>query len=281
MTNSPRMPLIATIAAVLAAAGALSASALPSQAEPVKPTLPPPPGAAAPAAAPVPATPVKEKVSYVRFMTSMGPILIELDETNAPISAANFAEYAKSGFYDGTCFHRIIPGFVVQGGGFTTDMVQKKTREGIKNEWQNGLKNKRGTLSMARLGNRPDSATSQFFMNLVDNGMLDMPRDGAGYAVFGEVVEGMDVVDAMAKVPTGMSKGMRDVPRQAIVIEKAEWFATRPAPVPAAAKDAAAGAKDTAAGAAPAGDAAAKPAEPAKPADPAKPAEPGAPAQPK
>ena len=273
MTNSRRTSILATVA--VAAAAALSASALSGQAEPVKPTLPPPAGAPAPAAAPAPTAPVKEKVSYVRFMTSMGPILIELDETNAPVSAANFAEYAKSGFYDGTCFHRIIPGFVVQGGGFTTDMVQKKTRDPIKNEWQNGLKNKRGTLSMARLGNRPDSATSQFFMNLVDNGMLDMPRDGAGYAVFGEVVEGMDVVDAMAKAPTGMSKGMRDVPRQAIVIEKAEWFATRPAPVPAAAKDAAAGA-------APAGDAAAKSDAPAaKPSEPATPADPATPAQPK
>ncbi len=270
MMNSPRLSRIATIAAALAAAGTLSAWAAPHQAEPVKPMLPPPAGAAPAPAPAAPATPVKEKVSYVRFMTSMGPILIELDETNAPISAENFAEYAKSGFYDGTCFHRIIPGFVVQGGGFTTDMVQKKTREGIKNEWQNGLKNKRGTLSMARLGNRPDSATSQFFINLVDNGMLDMPRDGAGYAVFGEVVEGMEVVDSMAKAPTGMSKGMRDVPRQAIVVEKAEWFAERPAPMPAAAKDAAAGA-------APAGDAAAKPSEPAKPADPAKPTDPAKP----
>lgn len=278
MTNSPRLTLVATVLAAIAAATALSSPALSAQAEPVKPTLPPPSGAAAPAAAPAPSAPAKQKVSYVRFMTSMGPILIELDETNAPVSAANFAEYAKSGFYDGTCFHRIIPGFVVQGGGFTTDMVQKKTRDPIKNEWQNGLKNKRGTLSMARLGNRPDSATSQFFMNLVDNGMLDMPRDGAGYAVFGEVVEGMDVVDAMAKAPTGMSKGMRDVPRQAIVIEKAEWFETRPAPMPPAAT----GAKDAAAGAAPAGSAAATPADPAsKPAEPAKPAEPTAPAQPK
>jgi cyclophilin family peptidyl-prolyl cis-trans isomerase len=269
MTNSRLPSRIAILAASLAACGALSASALPRQAEPVKPTLPGAPDAAAPA--PAPAAPVKQKVSYVRFLTSMGPILIELDETNAPISAANFAEYAKSGFYDGTCFHRIIPGFVVQGGGFTTDMVQKKTREGIKNEWQNGLKNARGTLSMARQGNRPDSGTSQFFINLVDNGMLDMPRDGAGYAVFGSVVEGMDVVDEMAKVPTGMSKGMRDVPRQAIIVEKAEWFPTRPAPMPPAAKDAAAGA-------APAGSAAAKATEPAKPAEPpSKPADPAKP----
>lgn len=274
MNNPIRLSPIATIACAIAAATALSASALTGQAEPAKPILPPPAGGAAPAADTSPATPVKQKLSYVRFMTSMGPILIELDETNAPISAANFAEYAKSGFYDGTCFHRIIPGFVVQGGGFTTDMVQKKTREGIKNEWQNGLKNARGTLSMARLGGRPDSATSQFFINLIDNRQLDQPRDGAAYAVFGQVVEGMDVVDAMAKVPTGMSKGMGDVPRQAIVIEKAEWFETRPAPIPAAAKDAAAGAKDTAAGAAPAGDAAAKPADPAKPAAPTAPAQP-------
>jgi cyclophilin family peptidyl-prolyl cis-trans isomerase len=259
------------LATILASTVLVAAPAHATQAEPVKPTLPPASGAATTPATQAPAAPVKDKVSYVRFLTSMGPILIELDETNAPVSAANFAEYAKSGFYDGTCFHRIIPGFVVQGGGFTTDMVQKQTRAPISNEWQNGLKNRRGTLSMARLGGRADSATSQFFMNLVDNGMLDTPRDGAGYAVFGEIVEGMDVVDAMAKAPTGMSKGMRDVPKQAIVLEKAEWFATRPAPMPPAAKD-------SAEGAAPAGSAAAKPSLPATPADPAtKPADPSKP----
>lgn len=211
------------------------------------------PAPTAPAATSADAPASGRTVSYVRFMTSMGPILIELDERNAPISAANFAEYAKSGFYDGTCFHRVIPGFVVQGGGFTTDMVQKQTRSPIKNEWKNGLKNARGTLSMARLGGRADSATSQFFINLVDNAMLDKDRDGAAYAVFGRVVDGMDVVDAMAKVQTGNSKGHRDVPKQAIVLEKAEWFETRPempAAKPAAA--AAAPSKDGAAPAAPA-----------------------------
>ena len=272
MTSSHRISRTATVAVALACATAFTALAMPHQAEPAKPAVPPASGAAA---APAPSAPAQEKVSFVRLMTSMGPILIELDETNAPISAANFAEYAKSGFYDGTCFHRIVPGFVVQGGGFTTDMVQKETRAGIRNEWQNGLKNRRGTLSMARQSNRPESGTSQFFINLVDNAMLDIPRDGAGYAVFGKVVEGMDVVDAMAKVPTGEKmtadrRSMPNVPRQAIVIEKAEWFATRPAPVPAAAKDAAAGA-------APAGDAAAKPPEPAKPAEPAQPADPAKP----
>ncbi len=138
----------------------------------------------------------------VKFETTLGDIVLELDAEKAPITTLNFIRYVKDKFYDGTIFHRVIDGFVIQGGGYTTE--GKKTdglREGILNEWKNGLKNERGTISMARMGGRPDSATSQFFINVVDNPALDMPRDGAGYAVFGKVVEGMDVVDKIKSVP--------------------------------------------------------------------------------
>jgi len=160
----------------------------------------------------------------VKMTTSLGTIVIQLDNAKAPVSAANFADYVKSGFYDGTIFHRVIPGFMAQGGGFDTGFNQKETKAPIKNEADNGLKNKRGTLAMART-NDPNSATAQFFINYKDNGFLDHTSptpSGWGYAVFGEVVEGMDVVDAMAKQPTG-NRGMhQDVPKTDIVIEKAE-----------------------------------------------------------
>ncbi len=160
----------------------------------------------------------------VKMTTSLGTIVIQLDNAKAPISAANFADYVKSGFYDGTIFHRVIPGFMAQGGGFDTSFNQKETKAPIKNEADNGLKNKRGTLAMART-NDPNSATAQFFINYKDNSFLDHTSptpSGWGYAVFGEVVEGMDVVDAMAKQPTG-NRGMhQDVPKTDIVIEKAE-----------------------------------------------------------
>ncbi|MDD2758735.1 MAG: peptidylprolyl isomerase [Methylomonas sp.] len=160
----------------------------------------------------------------VKMTTSLGTIVIQLDHAKAPISAANFAEYVKSGFYDGTIFHRVIPGFMAQGGGFDTGFNQKTTKAPIKNEADNGLKNKRGTLAMART-NDPDSATAQFFINYKDNGFLDHTSptpSGWGYAVFGEVVEGMEVVDDMAKQATG-NRGMhQDVPKTDIVIEKAE-----------------------------------------------------------
>ncbi len=160
----------------------------------------------------------------VKLTTNLGTIIIQLDNAKAPVSAANFAEYVKQGFYDGTIFHRVIPGFMAQGGGFDTSFSQKSTNAPIKNEADNGLKNKRGTLAMART-NAPNSATAQFFINYKDNSFLDHTSptpSGWGYAVFGEVVEGMDVVDAMAKQPTGNRGGHQDVPKTDIVIEKAE-----------------------------------------------------------
>jgi cyclophilin family peptidyl-prolyl cis-trans isomerase len=159
----------------------------------------------------------------VLMKTNKGDLVVECYPDKAPITVANFLQYTRDGFYDGTVFHRVIPGFVIQGGGFTADLNRKETRDAIKNEASNGLKNLRGTLSMART---PDinSATSQFFVNLVDNKSLDH-RDtsarGYGYAVFAKVTEGMDVVDEIAKVQTTMKKGLSDVPAEAIVIEKA------------------------------------------------------------
>ncbi|NOZ79710.1 MAG: peptidyl-prolyl cis-trans isomerase [Acidobacteria bacterium] len=164
--------------------------------------------------------------------TSMGKIVIELDPVKAPKTVANFLQYVRAGFYDGTIFHRVIPGFMIQGGGFTPDMKQKKTRGPIANEAANGLKNLRGTIAMARTS-RVDSATSQFFINLVDNGFLDH-RDnsasGFGYCVFGHVVKGMDVVDAIGKAPTGTVRAgavpFSDVPKTPIIIKKATVEAT-------------------------------------------------------
>ncbi|MEE9472963.1 MAG: peptidylprolyl isomerase [Acidimicrobiia bacterium] len=159
----------------------------------------------------------------VRLATSMGEIVIELYPDKAPKSVENFLSYAQAGFYNGTIFHRVIDGFMIQGGGFTEDMSQKPTGETITNEADNGLKNKRGTVAMAR---RPDphSASSQFFISTVNNRSLDHtgknPR-GWGYAVFGQVVEGMDVVDAIAKVKTGTTGGMQNVPAEPVVIREA------------------------------------------------------------
>jgi peptidyl-prolyl cis-trans isomerase A (cyclophilin A) len=164
---------------------------------------------------------------YATIKTSAGTIVIELDNAKAPISVANFEQYAKEGFYDGTLFHRVMPGFMVQGGGFDHHGAYPQTmhkkpgaRAGIKNEWQNGLKNGRGTLAMARLGNEPDSGTNQFFINLAANDFLDQPRDGAGYAVFAKVIAGMDVVDRIGETPTTrLPNGMADVPQKAVMIE--------------------------------------------------------------
>ena len=158
----------------------------------------------------------------VTMETSMGTITLELDDAKAPVTVANFVQYAKDGHYDGTIFHRVIDGFMVQGGGFTKDMNQKETREPIRNEAMNGLKNLRGTIAMARTM-VVDSATSQFFINLVDNAFLDFQNptpQGFGYAVFGKVVDGMDVVDQIAKVKTGFSGPHQNVPEEAIVIKK-------------------------------------------------------------
>jgi len=155
----------------------------------------------------------------VEMKTNQGTLVIELYADKAPKSAANFLQYVKDGFYNGTVFHRVIDGFMIQGGGFTPDMQQKATRAPIENEARNGLKNGAGTLAMARTGD-PHSATAQFFINLVDNAPLDYPsRDGWGYAVFGKVTQGMDVVQKIAKVKTGNAGMHQNVPTTPVVIE--------------------------------------------------------------
>ena len=154
--------------------------------------------------------------------TSKGTITLELNEEKAPETVKNFVRYAKEGHYDGTIFHRVIDGFMIQGGGFTKDMNQKETHEPIRNEAMNGLKNLRGTIAMARTM-VVDSATSQFFINLVDNGFLDFQSptpQGFGYAVFGKVTDGMAVVDQIAKVKTGQAGPHQNVPEEAVVIKK-------------------------------------------------------------
>ena len=154
----------------------------------------------------------------ILFETTLGDFKIEFFVKEAPISVANFKKYIDDGFFNGTIFHRVVPGFVIQGGGFTEDMTQKKTHPTIKNEADNGLKNERGTLSMART-NDVNSATSQFFVNLKDNDFLDHTRGNFGYAVFARVTEGMDVVDKIAAVETGRRKGFDDVPTEAVIMK--------------------------------------------------------------
>ena len=160
----------------------------------------------------------------VKLETTKGAIVLELDAAKAPKSVENFLQYVRDGYFDGTIFHRVIPGFMAQGGGFDADLMKKETRAPIENEANNGLKNARGTVAMART-NDPHSATAQFFVNLVDNTFLNHTAkspQGWGYAVFGRVVSGMEVVDAIAKVPTG-AKGpfSSDVPKETVVITKA------------------------------------------------------------
>ena len=155
----------------------------------------------------------------IKMTTTSGDITIELYEDEAPISSENFMEYVKDGFFNDTIFHRVIPNFMIQGGGMTEDMMSKPTRAPIKNEAKNGKKNLRGTLAMARTM-EIDSATSQFFINLVDNNFLDHGDRDFGYAVFGEVTEGMDVVDKIAGVTTGSSHGHQDVPTEPIFIKE-------------------------------------------------------------
>ena len=155
------------------------------------------------------------------FETSVGNFEVELFDKEAPISAKNFQDYVDDGFFDGVIFHRVIPGFMIQGGGFEPGMKQKKVKAPIKNEAANGLKNKRGTLSMART-NVVDSATAQFFVNLVDNEFLDhVGPANYGYAVFGKVTSGMDVIDQIAKVATTNRAGHQNVPAADVVITKA------------------------------------------------------------
>ena len=157
----------------------------------------------------------------VALDTTMGSIVIELAPKEAPKTVANFLEYVKSGHYNNTVFHRVMGNFMIQGGGYTADLGEKPTRAPIPLESQNGLKNDRGAVSMARRGD-PNSATSQFFINVVDNPRLDYPSpDGHGYAVFGKVVEGMEVVDKIRAVPTGASGSHQSVPTTPVVIKAA------------------------------------------------------------
>jgi cyclophilin family peptidyl-prolyl cis-trans isomerase len=154
--------------------------------------------------------------------TTLGTITVELDDVKAPETVGNFVRYAREGFYDGTVFHRVIDGFMIQGGGFTKDMDQKPTHEPIRNEAMNGLRNARGTIAMART-QVVDSATSQFFVNLVDNDFLDFRAptvDAFGYAVFGRVTDGLEVVDAIGKVKTGTVGYYQNVPEEPVVIRK-------------------------------------------------------------
>ena len=190
------------------------------------------PGAQTVATAPAAGQPANPRVL---IETGKGNITLELFPHNAPQSAANFLSYAKSGFYDGLVFHRVIPGFMIQGGGMTPDMAKKPNGEPIRNEADNGLKNLRGTLAMARTGD-PHSATSQFFINVVDNALLNHRGQsvaGWGYAVFGQVVGGMEVVDAIVAVPRGSRGPHDDVPLEAVVMQRVSVLSAAPAPAEA------------------------------------------------
>jgi cyclophilin family peptidyl-prolyl cis-trans isomerase len=161
----------------------------------------------------------------VELRTSMGSIVLELEADKAPQTVENFIQYVKAGHYDGTIFHRVIPGFMIQGGGFSPEMREKPTRGGIKNEAGNGLRNTAGTVAMARTAD-PHSASAQFFINVADNAFLDFrapTREGFGYTVFGKVVKGMDVVSRIAKVSTGQKPPHSDVPLKPVVIERAQF----------------------------------------------------------
>jgi cyclophilin family peptidyl-prolyl cis-trans isomerase len=160
------------------------------------------------------------KAPRVVLETTRGNIVIELDAEKAPLTVKNFLDYVAAGHYDGTVFHRVIPDFMIQGGGFTADMAQKPTKSTVKNESNNGLRNARGTIAMARLPH-PDSATAQFFINHGDNASLNAKSGADGYTVFGKVVEGMDVVDAIAKVRTGNKGQHQNVPVEPITITRA------------------------------------------------------------
>jgi len=155
----------------------------------------------------------------VEMQTSMGRIVIELDSAKAPKTVQNFVQYVNEGFYNGTVFHRVIPGFMIQGGGFTVDLEQKAAPRKVENEGRNGLKNDRGTIAMARTAD-PHSASSQFFINHRDNASLNHPSpDGWGYTVFGKVTQGMDVVARIAKVATGNRAGHQNVPLEPVIIQ--------------------------------------------------------------
>lgn len=168
------------------------------------------------------ASPTKGKLKMVKLETNHGTITLQLDAEKAPITTQNFLDYVNAGFYSNVIFHRVIPNFMIQGGGFEPGMKQKQTNAPIKNEAANGLKNEQYTIAMARTGD-PHSATAQFFINTKNNSFLDYPgQDGWGYCVFGKVVEGKEVVDAIAKVKTGNSGFHQDVPKEDVIIIKAE-----------------------------------------------------------
>jgi peptidyl-prolyl cis-trans isomerase A (cyclophilin A) len=190
--------------------------------------------AAAPAA---PAASAEETAApagpYVVLDTTFGKITVALYQDKAPITVKNFLGYVRGGFYDGTIFHRVIPNFMIQGGGFDKEMKELPTRAPIRNEARNGLSNKRGTLAMART-NEPNSATSQFFINLKDNHRLDFGIGGAGYAVFGEVVSGMEVVDKIAGVATGPKGAHQNVPQNPVTIRSIRETAAPKKPQPSA-----------------------------------------------
>lgn len=163
-------------------------------------------------------------IHHIKLTTSQGDITLELDAEKAPATVANFVQYVGDGFYDGTIFHRVIDGFMIQGGGLTADMAQKSTRSPVQNEADNGLSNRTGTIAMART-NDPHSATAQFFINVSDNLFLDhraKSGDGWGYCVFGKVISGMDVVNAIKATPTTRRSGMQDVPQDTVTILRAE-----------------------------------------------------------
>ena len=236
MTHILRLTIVLAFLSAWLAASACSQEGSTVERRPTKtPTTAPakPPMTQAPAKAPAATPPAQPQATapqaasptaerspvYVLMTTSEGEIVLELDAAKAPVSVENFLGYTESEFYDGTIFHRVISHFMIQGGGFTPDMNRKDTGPPITNEWQNGLKNKRGTIAMARTGD-PNSATSQFFINVVDNARLDQPvSGGAAYAVFGKVVAGMDVVDAIRAVPVGTKLGYQNVPIEDVVIE--------------------------------------------------------------
>lgn len=209
---------------VAASLAPLSAQTKPKKTKPkVQPAA-----VAAPQPAPAPEpTPAPKPKPRVRLDTSYGPVVVELEPDLAPVTVENFLGYVKSGHYVGTIFHRVMDGFMVQGGGFTEDLVEKPTRAPIRNEapatFRGGLKNTRGTIAMARTGD-PHSATSQFYINLVDNQALDFKADnaqGIGYCAFGRVVEGMEAVDKIARVRVGIRRGMEAVPEYAVRIKGA------------------------------------------------------------
>jgi len=217
---------VTTVACLTLAASVAAQTPAPTPANAVKPA----------AAKPAPKkAPEKSKINFckpetkgtpvkVKLTTSMGAMTLELDREKAPISVENFVKYVESGHYAGTIFHRVIDGFMIQGGGFAKDMQQKPTRDQIKNESTNGLKNDMYTLAMARTGVR-DSATSQFFINVKNNDFLNFSGEnpqGWGYAVFGKIVEGMDIVDKMRAVRTATTGGHQNVPVETITIDKAE-----------------------------------------------------------